>query len=91
MVQMHLAAVPQQGEGEQGRHRRQPEQKVQKRAQKGGFDPHPQNPEQVINHPHGPAQQQSLAQRPALLGHIDGHPPSSRESSPPPRLPRSAS
>ncbi len=38
MVQMHLAAVPQQGEGEQGRHRRQPEQQIQHEGQRGQPD-----------------------------------------------------
>ena len=49
--------------------------------------PHPQNAEQVVDHPHRPTQQQRLTQRPALLQHINGHPASSRASRPPlPRL-----
>ncbi len=44
--------------------------------------PHPQNAEQVVDHPHRPAQQQRLTQGPALLEGVHRH-PNSRLSRPP--------
>ena len=82
-VQPDLPAPGILGPEEQPPRSRQPEQQVQYRPQGRDFHPHPQDAEQVVQHPHAAAQEQGLTQGPGLLGQIDAHPPSSRETSPP--------
>lgn len=90
-IQPDLSPPGPLGPDEQSRHRREPEQQVQQRAQQGELYPHPQDAEQVVDHPHGAAQQQGLAQGPELLEKVHRHPPSRRERKPPPRRPASDS
>lgn len=90
-VEAHPAAPGPLGPEEQGGRGAQPEQQVQEGPQEAELHPHPEDAEQVVDHAHAAAQEQSLAQGPDLLGHIDGHPPSRRRKNPPSRRPDSAS
>lgn len=86
-VEAYLAAPGPLGPEKQGGCGSQPEQQIQEGPQQGQAYPHPEDAEQVVDHPHAAAQEQCLAQGPGLLGQIDGHPPSRRLKNPPPRPP----
>lgn len=90
-VEAYLTAPGPLGPEEQGGGGAQPEQQIQEGAQGAELHPHPEDTEQVVDHPHAAAQEQGLAQGPDLLGQVDGHPPSRRLKNPPPRRPGSAS
>ena len=93
MVQMHLAAVPQQGEGEQGRHRRQPEQQIQHEGQRGQPDAPAQGAHPIVEQAQQRSKGQSLPEYRRLDPDVHIHlsvaaGPGTRPGSPP-RRPRS--
>ena len=73
MVYVHLAAVPQQGEGEQGRRRPQPEQQIQREGQRRQPDAPAQDAHPIVEQAQRRPQQEPLAEYHRLARDIDVH------------------
>ena len=63
------AASHSDGEHKEGDGHRQPEQQIQRASQQRQAHPHPEHPEQVVQHTHQGAQRQGGQERKGLPGH----------------------
>ena len=72
-VAPHLSVACGGGIDEQGHRDHRPEQQIQKPAQQGQMDAHPQNAEGVVQQAHRRAHQQGTGEEEGLLSHRDGH------------------
>ena len=82
----HLSVVPQQGEGEQGRRRADPEQQVQQEGQRGQLQAPAQGAHPVVNQAQGRPQQESLPENQRLVQDIYIHRQRSSRARKPPRF-----
>ena len=73
VVDAHLSVVPQQGQGEQPRRGRQPEQQVQQKGQAGQLQAPAQGAHPVIDEAQQRPQQESLPEHRRLAQNVDMH------------------
>ena len=91
MVNAHLAVVPQQGEGKQGRHRPQPEQQIQHKGQRRQADAPAQGAHPVVDQAQQNPQQEPLPKDRRLAQNIHVHGQRSSRARKPPRPPAASS
>lgn len=83
----HLPVVAEQGEGEQGRRRTQPEQQVQQEGQRGQLQAPAQGAHPVVDQAQRHPQQKALPEDQRLAHHVYVHRQRSSRARKPPRLP----
>ena len=91
VVDAHLPVIPQEGEGEQGRSRRQPKQQIQQESQPDQLQVPAQSAHSIVDKAQRRPQQESLAKDQRLTRDVYVHDQRNRrESSPPRSLPSSS-
>lgn len=87
MKNAHLPVVAQQGEGEQGRRRPQPEQQVQQKGQRRQFQASAQGAHPVVDQAQRRPQQEALPEDQRLARNVYMHGQRRSRARKPPRLP----
>ena len=85
VVDAHLSVVPQEGEGEQGRRRPQPEQQVQQEGQPGQLQAAAQGAHPIVDKAQRRPQQEAQAKDRRLARDVHVHGQRSRRARKPPR------